>query len=126
MSTEADFIAYVHEQAGFGADLVSKKMFGEYGIYFDGRIVAVAADNSLFLKPTDAGRALLPTVVEAQPWPEAKPWFVLDEFLDDTELLQRLIRATAGALPAPGASRPQKAGNATPAKKPRQPGKGRK
>jgi hypothetical protein len=44
---------------------------------------------------------LLPNVVEAQPWPEAKAWFVLDEFLDDTDLLQRLIRATADALPAP-------------------------
>ena len=126
MSTDTDFIAYVHEQAGFGVDLVSKKMFGEYGIYFDGRIVAVAADNSLFLKPTDAGRALLQNVVEAQPWPEAKPWLVLDEYLDDTELLQRLIRATADALPAPGASRQPKAGNPKPAKKPRKPGKGKK
>ena len=80
----------------------------------DGRIVAVAADNSLFLKPTDAGRALLPNVVEAQPWPEAKSWFVLDEYLDDTELLQRLLRATADALPAP---------TAKPAKKPRKPGR---
>ncbi len=114
MSTDTDFIAYVHEQAGLGDGLVSKKMFGEYGIYLDGRIVAVAADNSLFLKPTDAGRALLPNVVEAQPWPEAKSWFVLDEYLDDTELLQRLLRATADALPAP---------KAKPAKKPRKPGR---
>ena len=117
MSTDTDFIEYVHEQAGLGGSLTSKKMFGEYGIYFDGKIVAVAADNSLFLKPTDAGRALLPNVVEAQPWPEAKAWFVLDEFLDDTELLQKLIRATADALPAP---KPK------PAKKPRKTAKAKK
>ena len=117
MSTDTDFIAYVHEQAGLGDGLVSKKMFGEYGIYFDGKIVAVAADNSLFLKPTDAGRALLPDVVEAQPWPEAKPWFVIDEYLDDTELLLKLIRATADALPTPKPKPAKKARKATKAKK---------
>ena len=114
MATDSDFIGYIHEQAGLEERLTHKRMFGEYGIYFDGKIVAVAADNSLFLKPTDAGRALLPNVVEAQPWPEAKSWFVLDEYLDDTELLQRLRRATADALPAP---------KAKPAKKPRKPGR---
>jgi len=114
MSTDTDFIAYVHEQAGLGGDLVSKKMFGEYGLYFDGKMVAVAADNSLYLKPTDAGRALLPSVTEAQPWPEAKNWFQIDECLDDTELLQRLIRTTADVLPVP---RPK------PAKKPRKTGR---
>lgn len=115
MSTDTDFIEYVHEQAGLGGELVSKKMFGEYGIYFDGKIVAVAADNSLFLKPTEAGRALLPNVVEAPPYPEAKNWFQIDEYLDDTELLQRLIRVTADALPVPkpkAAKKPRKTGGA--------------
>lgn len=101
MATDRDFIEYVHEQAGLGGALAYRKMFGEYGIYFDGKIVALAADNRLFLKPTEAGRALLPTVVEAPPYPEAKNWLVIDEYIDDTELLQRLIRSTADALPAP-------------------------
>jgi len=118
MSTDAGFIDYVHEQAGLGSRLTSKKMFGEYGIYLDGKIVAVAADNSLFLKPTEAGRAFLPNVVEARPWPEAKPWFVLDEYLDDTELLQKLIRATAEALPSPKPKQSTKPRKATKAKKP--------
>jgi hypothetical protein len=56
-------------------------------------------------------------VIEAQPWPEAKVWFVIDEYLDDTELLQRLIRTTADALPIP---KPK------PAKKPRKTAKAKK
>jgi len=115
MSTDTDFIEYVHEQAGFAGRLTHKKMFGEYGVYLDEKIVALAADNSLFLKPTDAGRALLPNVVEAPPYPEAKNWFVLDEFLDDTELLQRLLQTTFDALPAPKiktAKKPRKAAKA--------------
>lgn len=101
MATDRGFIEYVHEQAGLGDLLAYRKMFGEYGLYLDGKIVAVAADNRVFLKPTPAGRALLPTVVEAPPYPGAKNWLVIDEFLDDTDLLQRVLRATADELPAP-------------------------
>jgi TfoX/Sxy family transcriptional regulator of competence genes len=115
MATDRDFVEYVHEQTGLAGELAYRKMFGEYGLYFDGRIVALAADNRLFLKPTDAGRALLPVVVEAPPYPEAKNWYVIDEYLDDSELLQRLIRATAAALPAPKPRIPRqpKAGRTT-------------
>lgn len=101
MATDRDFIDYVHEQAAFGSRLNGKRMFGEYALYLDGKVIAFACDNSLFLKPTEAGRALLPQVTEGQPYPEAKPYFVIDEYLDDTALMQRLLQATADALPAP-------------------------
>jgi len=101
MATDSDYIEYVHEQTGFGSRLAYKRMFGEYGLYLDGKVVAFACDNSLLLKPTAAGRALLPTVALGKPYPEAKDYYVLDEFLDDTELLQRILQATADALPAP-------------------------
>lgn len=101
MATDPDFVEYIHEQAGFGARLTHKRMFGEYGLYLDGKVVAFACDNSLFLKPTEAGRALLPTVTPGKPYPEAKDYYVLDEYLDDTELLQRVLQATADVLPLP-------------------------
>ncbi|MFT3762711.1 MAG: TfoX/Sxy family protein [Pseudoxanthomonas sp.] len=101
MATDRDFIEYVHEQSGLADRLAYRKMFGEYGLYFDGKIVALAADNQLFLKPTEAGRALMPDAAEAPPYPGAKNWLLIDEYLDDAERLQRLIRATADALPAP-------------------------
>ena len=101
MATDADFIEYVHEQAGYGARLTHKRMFGEYALYLDDKVVAFACDNSLLLKPTEPGRAALPTVTLGKPYPEAKDYFVLDEFLDDTALLQRLLQVTFDALPAP-------------------------
>ena len=101
MSTDTDFIEYVHEQAGFGGRLTHKRMFGEYALYLDEKVVAFACDNSLLLKPTPEGKALLPRVTPGKPYPEAKDYYVLDEFLDDTELLQRLLQTTFDALPAP-------------------------
>ena len=101
MATESDFIAYIHEQAGLGGRLTDKRMFGEYALYLDGKVVAFACDNSLLLKPTEDGCALLPTVTLGKPYPEAKDYYVLDEYLDDTELLQRLLIVTASVLPLP-------------------------
>lgn len=107
MATDVDFIEYVHEQAGLGPRLTRRKMFGEYALYLEGKVVAFACDNSLLLKPTEEGRALLPALTLGRPHPDAKDYFVLDEFLDDTALLQRVLQATADALPMPKTKAPR-------------------
>ena len=128
MATDADFVEYVHEQAGLGARLSYKRMFGEYALYLDGKVVAFACDNSLLLKPTEPGRTALPSITLGKPYPEAKDYYVLDEFLDDTDLLRRALQATADALPAPRPKPAKKAKVASAAKaatgkpKPRRPG----
>ena len=50
-------------------------MFGEYGIWSDGKIFALICDNKLFIKPTEAGRAYFKDVVEVPAYPGAKPCF---------------------------------------------------
>ncbi|GAB3032221.1 MULTISPECIES: TfoX/Sxy family protein [Oleiagrimonas] len=101
MATDADFIAYVHEQTGLGEAVRYRKMFGEYALYLDDKVVALVCDNRVFLKPTDAARELIDAVEEDAPYPGAKPHIVLDEYLDDRDTLARLLRVTAEALPAP-------------------------
>jgi TfoX/Sxy family transcriptional regulator of competence genes len=76
-------------------------MFGEYAIYLDGKVVALVCDNQFFVKPTDAGRALLGSVDEGQPYRGARPHFLIAEQLEDRPLVSRLIEVTAAALPAP-------------------------
>jgi hypothetical protein len=39
--------------------------------------------------------------VEGAPYPGAKPHYVLDEHLDDSELLCAVVRATEAELPVP-------------------------
>lgn len=106
MATDRDFIDYVAEQVGLGSRLTHKRMFGEYGLYVDEKVVAFACDNTLFLKPSDVVRQLLPTLGEGDPFPTGAPYpgakpsyFVLNEMLDDADLLHRLFEATAAGLP---------------------------
>lgn len=101
MATDRDFVQYVCEESGLRDALSYKKMFGEYALYLDGKVVALVCDNQLFVKPTAEGRGLLGVVSEQPPYPGGKPYFRIDVELDDRDLLGRLLRATALALPAP-------------------------
>lgn len=108
MATEASFAVYVCDQLSDAGGISARKMFGEYGIYRHGKIVALACDNQLFVKPTPAGEAVLGTPTWGAPFPGAKPFFNVSDLLDDTETLVRLIEATDAALPAPKKKTPKK------------------
>ncbi len=101
MATDRIFVDYIAEQLGLGARLTHKKMFGEYALYLDEKVVAFACDNSLFIKPTEAATELAPDLQQRPPYPGAKDYPVADELLDDGDELRRLIIATANLLPAP-------------------------
>ena len=59
MSSDPAFLEYVVDQLAMGPELAHKRLFGEYGLWLDGRIVALVCDDQLLVKPTGAGRALL-------------------------------------------------------------------
>ena len=101
MATRPDTVRYILDQAGLGARLTSRKMFGEYALYLDGKVVALVCDDQLHLKPTEAGRASLGDVILACPYPGAKEHFLLADELDDPERLHAALLVTAKALPAP-------------------------
>jgi TfoX/Sxy family transcriptional regulator of competence genes len=108
MSTDPDFVAHVKDQLGAAGAIAFRRMFGEYALYFDTKVVGLLCDNQLFVKPTEAGRALLGHAArEGQPYPGAKPWLLIGEDLDDRALLVRLIRTTADALPLPPPKKPK-------------------
>jgi TfoX/Sxy family transcriptional regulator of competence genes len=109
MATELNFIEYVLETARFGDRLTYKKMFGEYALYLDGKVVGFACDNSLFIKPSQAAATLAPDLPQGPPYPGAKDYPIADELLDDPDALRRLVEATAALMPLPKPKKPAKA-----------------
>jgi len=69
--------------------------------------VGLVCDDQLYLKPTDADRAIVDAVVEGAPYPGAKPHFMItaDRWEND-EWLCDLVRATARELPPPKPRKP--------------------
>jgi TfoX/Sxy family transcriptional regulator of competence genes len=101
MSSNQDFVDYIIEQIENAGEITYKKMFGEYGIYSDNKIVALICDNQLFIKPTEGGKAFIGNAKEAPPYPGAKMSFLIEDKIDDHEWISQLIRITANELPEP-------------------------
>ncbi len=101
MASDLDFVEYVMDQIRDAGSISYRKMFGEYAVYLDGKVVALICDNQFFVKPTVAGRAFIGEVVEAPPYPGAKPSFLIDEQLEDSDWMCSLMRMTADELPIP-------------------------
>ena len=117
MASDQSFVDYVCEQAGLPGRLSFRKMFGEYALYLDGKVIALVCDNLLFVKPTPDGKAILGGTTDAPPYPGAKPHFQLGDEIDDRDRLRQLFQATAFALPVPKPKKP-KAGKRTAKPKP--------
>ena len=102
MSSNQNTVIFVVDQMSGAGEVVYKKMFGEYGIYCGGKMVASVCDDKLFVKPTVRGRAFIVDVVEEPPYRGAKPNFLISgDKLEDHEWLSELIRITAEELPTP-------------------------
>lgn len=101
MATETTFINFVIEQTKNSGEITAKKMFGEYGIYSDGKLFGLLCDNKLFIKPTNSGRKFIENVVEVPPYEGAKPSFFIDDKIEDSEWLSELVRISLDELPAP-------------------------
>lgn len=111
MASNPSTIAYIVEQMSRAGQVSARKMFGEYGIYCEGRMVALVCDDQLFVKTTQVGRQHVGDVVEAPPYEGAKPCFLIPaDRWDDSEWLSRLIRVTAAELPLPAKKRSAKHG----------------
>ena len=101
MVSDADFVEYVVDQFDRSCEVTSKKMFGEYGLFSEGKMFALICDDRLLFKPTDGGRAFIGEVVEAPPYPGAKLCFLIEDQIDDGEWLSELARISTRELPVP-------------------------
>ncbi len=108
MATDATYIEFLRDQLRGAPGVTFKKMFGEYAMYVDDKVVALVCDDQVFVKPTEAGRALLGRVGEGAPYPGAKPHLAVSDRVEEPGVLAALIAVTAKALPAPKAKSAKK------------------
>ncbi len=101
MASDQKFVDFVTDQIKRVGEITAKKMFGEYGIYSDGKMFGLICDNKLFIKPTKSGREFIGKVVESPPYPGAKPSYLIGDKIEDSEWLSKLIRISLKELPEP-------------------------
>ena len=101
MASQQKFVDFIIEQIDISEQITYKKMFGEYGLYFGDKMFALVCDNKLFIKPTSSAREYINDIIEAAPYPGAKPCFLIEDKIEDSIWLRKLIEITVKELPEP-------------------------
>ena len=101
MASELSFVEFVVDLVDQDCAVTYKRMFGEFGLYSHDKFFAVICDDQLFVKPTEGGRAFIGGVVEAPPYPGAKPSLLIGDRMEDSDWLSELVRITTRELPEP-------------------------
>ena len=106
MASRIEFVQYITDQLTGAGTITYRKMFGEYGIYCDGKIFGVICDDQFFVKVTEAGKRLGPDLETAAPYEGSKPYFLIEN-VDERAYLTRLVAETCQELPAPKPRKPK-------------------
>ncbi|MCC7119497.1 MAG: TfoX/Sxy family protein [Anaerolineales bacterium] len=102
MASQQKTVDLIVNQMRFAGEITFRKMFGEYGLYCNSKLIGLVCDDQLFIKPTQAGRAQIGQVVEAPPYPGAKPSFLISaKQIQDAAWLSELVYSVYQELPAP-------------------------
>jgi len=129
MATRADTVDFLLDQLSALPNLRTRKMFGEYALYCDEKVVAFICDDELFIKPTAEGRAYVEeagALDEAPAYPGSKLYLRIGgDRWEDRDWLAALVDLTASVVPAPkpkGPKKPKGPRSRTAAPKDREPG----
>lgn len=103
MATKQSTVDYLLDQLhDTQVPIRTRKMFGEYALYFGEKVVAFVCDDQLFVKRTEKGKQFIGNVVEAPPYPFAKPYYLISQDLwEDSPWLVELLTITAHEVPLP-------------------------
>lgn len=102
MATDQSTVDFLLDQLAALEGVSTRRMFGEFCLYMDGKPVGLVCDDQLYLKPTAAGRARLALPVEDRPYPGARlHLLIVPDQWEDSAWLCDLVAATARELPVP-------------------------
>ena len=101
MATQESTSNYILDQLSSRRDVSTRKMFGEYALYYSGKVVGLICDDSLFIKITDEGKSFVGEYYREGPaYPGAKPSMQINpDQLEDHRWLSELVQITWDNLP---------------------------
>ena len=72
MASSEEFVQYVVGQLDEAGCIIYKKLFGEYGLWYEGKFFGTVEDNQFYVKKTKAGAKLLPGAEPVAPTGERR------------------------------------------------------
>ena len=99
MACSQEFIEFIYETLSSLGEVKTKKMMGDYIIYLNGKYVASACDNNLYVKMYPQLEELLKEAEIGKPYQGAKDHYILDEM--NPILISKVISFVWNILPVP-------------------------
>ena len=100
MASTKDYLEFVLEQLSGLEEVSYRAMMGEYVLYYQGKVFGGIYDNRFLVKPTKSAVALMPEAPLELPYEGAKEMLLVED-IENRALLEQLLNAMVGELPAP-------------------------
>lgn len=101
MATSKEFHDYIVDSLQRVGDVTTRRMMGEYCVYYRGKLIGDICDNCLFLKPTESVLRNMPDADRAYPYEGSKTRMVVVEDVENTELMEAVLEEMYKELPEP-------------------------
>lgn len=102
MASEQSVANEIVEAMSPAGEARSRKMFGEYAIYLNDRVVAFVCDNQLFVKITPGSTEIIREDTKGEAYPGSKPYYVVaPDYWQADSYLAELALAVARDVPPP-------------------------
>jgi DNA transformation protein len=79
MATQKETVEFILSKLRDAKRFSARAMFGEYALYADGEVVALACDDRLYVKILPASSELENQCEKGEPYRGAKPHYLIDE-----------------------------------------------
>ena len=99
MASTKEFAEFVCDQIRGCGELRSRKMFGEYMMYVNGKPLLMICDNTVYVKMLPETEALLGGGATGRPYEGAREHYILD--IEDREKALDIIAALEPVTPLP-------------------------
>ena len=99
MACTEDYINFVCSQIEGVGVVRAKKMFGEYGVYVDEKMVMMVCDDIVYVRQLPEIAELMRDAECGFPYPGAKEHYILD--VDHKSHAQKVVKVLAEVLPFP-------------------------
>jgi TfoX/Sxy family transcriptional regulator of competence genes len=91
MATTKEYYEYIMECLNKAGEVTSRKMMGEYCLYFDGKLFGDICDNRLLVKQTETSKRLLADCPLEYPYEGSKTLMFLVSEFENPELMKELL-----------------------------------
>ena len=97
MPSAQDYCDFILDQLSLLSDITTRKMMGEYILYYKGKIFGGIYDNRFLVKPVEAAKKMMLDAPKEIPYPGGKKMLLVED-IDNREFLKELVESMINDL----------------------------